>query len=344
MGHTFYRRKLKKDLDISSRKTRGRSLFKDENMPDHLRTKRWKLKREAEKFFKSGDLGRAEKKLLKMLKMHSNDHYALSKLIVMYAEQGRFDEGRKIYETAEERGADGSAVYTAGMVLYHLAGEPEKSRKTFETAVRLGAADYATYSAMLSVYIDLEQAGGVRNIVGLASENNALTPLLLAEAFSFYFEKGMYDEAVDVIESAPKAIREIPRLRLAVMEVYRKRRDYSTAIEAADELIEGLPGENFDDDNYVHARTIRAYCMMHSGREPEAVEEFSELKEKVRNTNVHYPRILCGFIFCKPSLTEGEREHLLADLDFFGVATGRSMQDKIDHAIRIIAKDDKTKA
>jgi tetratricopeptide (TPR) repeat protein len=339
MGKTFYRRNLKKDLKILERKSRPCSLFDDKNKPDSVNTKRNKLKQAIDKYLARGDLKRAEKKLKKILRIDSNDHFALSKLISLYTKQERFEEAEKIYKSAEKRESDAPVAYTSGIVLYYESGKPDKSREIFELAVDRGFADDASYSAMLHVYINTGDAEGVGEVIGLASRNNIPSILLFRDAFDFYFNNGKFDKALEIIESSPALIRESPRMRIAVMEVHRRLKSYESVIELADEFIGGYAKNSFDSDYYIHARTIRAFCYLHSRYGSEALEEFSVLKDNVDRSSVHYPRILCGFVFSKPTLTEAEREHLLADLDFFGIATGESMQDKIDNAIRIISKD-----
>ncbi len=339
MSRTFFLRGLKKELSIREKMSRPTPLFDKDSVPDNLRTRRWKLKHEAERYMKSGDHKKAEKKLLKMLRINSTDHYALSKLIATYTRQGRFDDGKNLYKAAEKRHADGSVIYTSAIVLYYKAGELDNACRVFETAVERKCADYATYSAMLNIYIDLGQADEVKNILGLACKNTTMLSSLFSDTFDFYFNRGLYQEAIDMIENSHSVIRESPRMKLALMEIHRKMKNYDTAIECAEKFISEYPEKDFDDDNYIQAHTIKAYCMIHSGMQNEAADEFSLLIENVSRNNIHYPRILCGFVFCKPALTGEEREHLLADLDYFGVAAGASMQDKIENAMKILSSD-----
>lgn len=335
MGHTFYLRRLKEILKIRSRMTRPRSLFDNENMPDNIRTKRWKLKQEVEKFMKSGDLGRAEKRLRKMLRMRSYDHYALSKLITMYSEQGRFEDGEETYESFEKRSICAPSVYTSAIMLYHRAGKLDKAREVFDTAVATGSADHATYSTMLNIYIDLGMCSEAKAVFDLACKNNVLSVSIFEDMSDAYFRKGRFREAKKLIENSPRAVKSSPVMKLRLFEIQRRLKEYDDAIEGVDAFLSGR-SVDFDDNTYVHARTIRAYCIMHSRKGLEALEEFAILKENVKQDTVHYPRILCGFIFSKPTLTEAEREHLLADLDFFEVATGKSMHDKIKNAAKLI--------
>ncbi len=341
MGKTFYRRNLKKGLEILERKSRPSSLF-DDNNPDNVPTKRGKLKQAIDKYLAAGDLERAEKKLKKILRINSNDYFAISKLISLYTKQGRFEEAEKLYKSAEKRESGAPIAYTSGVVLYYEWGKPDRSREIFELAVERGFADDATYSAMLHVYINTGNAEGVGEIIGLACVNNIPSVLLYSDAFDFYFNNGKFDKALEMIEIAPELIRESPRMRIAMMEVHRRLKNYEDVIELADEFMGEYEEKGFDSDYYINARTIRAFCCLHSRYGLEALEEFSILKDNVDRSNVHYPRILCGFVFSKPTLTEAEREHLLADLDFFGIATGESMQDKIDNAVRLIAGEEES--
>ena len=175
----------------------------------------------------------------------------------------------------------------------------------------------------------------IKSIFERACESNIMcTCQTYFDVLDFYFKAGRYDEVTTMLKIVPELVAEDDRATLFGFEAERKLRKYDDVIEKIDEFLKQYDAEEFDDDNHIRARTIRAYCMMHCGRELDALGEFSILKGKVNRDNVHYPRILCGFVFTRPVLSDSEKEQVLAELDFFKAVVGPSMYDKVVKSIK----------
>lgn len=351
MADTVHTRRLKKGLSERTKrrryKARARSPFNGE-VPNGPKIKHWRYIKETSDKLVNKDAKGAEKTLLKLLKKDPKNEYALSKLISMYTswsklthdEPDRLEDAEQLCEMAMKWGIDSSAVATTVIGLYGAVGKFDKAWAVFENVVDSGFAGATTYNSMMAVCADKDIVKYAGMVFEMAKKNNVIHLSLYMNIITLYYKHGKYTEAEEIIKNAPLAIKNSPRILLDCFEFQRKLKKYEKTIADIDEFLSSYKDEKFDNKDYVHARTIRAYCMMHSGRKEEAAEDFTLLKENVDRTNIHYPRIICGFSFCKPVLTEAEREDLLADLDFFGLATGRSMRDKITNAVKLIEEQE----
>jgi len=351
MTDTVYIRRVKKGLSKRTKRRRYRAQkgYSKKQDPDFPKIKHWEYIKDVYDKGLNKDFKGAEKTVLKLFKKDPNNKYVISKLISMYTswdklvpgESDRLDEAEEICELALKWGICDSSVATAVITLYGAIGKFDKAWAVFENAVSSGFADAPVYNSMMSICMDKPKYAEI--IFDMAKKNSIVHMNLYNKLLAIYYKNGKYTEAEEVINNSPQAIKNSPQIRLEHFELQRKLKKYEKTIEEIDDFLSLYKDEKFHNEDYVHARTIKAYCMMHCGRKDEAIDEFSILKKNVEKTNTHYPRIICGFTFCKSQLTETEREDLLADLDFFGLATGRSMKDKIDNAIKIIeGQEEKT--
>jgi len=351
MTDTVHTRRVKKGLSKRTKRRRYRAqanYFKKQS-PDVPKIKHWAYIKETYDKIMNKDFKGAERTLLKLFKKDPTNEYVLSKLISMYTswnklvldEPDRLEDAEEFCELAMKWGISNSPVATTVIGLYGAIGKFDRAWAVFENAVDSGFADASIYNSMMSVCINNDIVEYAGKVFEMAKKNNVIHVNLYINIINLYYKHGRYIDAEEIIQNAPSAVKDLPRISLERFESQRKLKKYEKTIADIDEFLSLYQDENFDDEDYVRARTIRAYCMMHSGRNDEAVDEFSVLKKNVERTNIHYPRIICGFSFCKPALTEDDRESLLADLDFFGLATGRSMRDKIRKAVKLIEEEDK---
>jgi len=346
MTHTFYYRKNKKGLSSRAKRRRYQAQNSNDLASVERGVRHWKYIKGAYEDLLKKDARGAEKKLLKLLKKDPKNVYALSKLISVYNSwseltggPARLEDAEKLCDKAVRLGIDNTAVASSVISIYGKIDRMDKAWNVFNAAVDGKYADSATYNSMMAVCSSRNDVENAKNVFNMARKNSIEHIYIYSTMILIYFNTRRYTDVIKTTEDAPKVIRDMPSIQMDLFESYRKLKRYERAIKEIDEFLSIYENKSFDDDFYVHARTIRAYCLMHSGRELDALGEFAVLKLNIDKTNVHYPRILCGFIFSKPVLNEVEREHLLADLDFFGLATGKSMEGKIQNAMKMIEKE-----
>ncbi|NYZ77747.1 hypothetical protein H0O02_05550 [Candidatus Micrarchaeota archaeon] len=339
MGRTHFRRNLRRELEIRAKSTKYRPLFDEPDMTNTMNSRRYKLKIKASRHLSENDAKGAEKSLVKMLRRNPKDRYALSKIINLYTDGRRFEDGEKVIESALKRKAADHGVYCSAITLYSMAGKLGKAYELFESAVAGGSADAVLCHRMLTVYTGIGFLEKAEMVFDTAVKNGFGSFLVYAIMTDFYYNRGMYEKTRETIVNAPPILKNSPRFMLMLLEVERKLKNYEKAIIGADELIAKYPKKDFDDEFYVRARTIKAYCMMHSLGKEDATGEFLILKNNVKRNSVHYPRILCGYAFCGPELTGREREQLSAELGLFLHGCRDSVRGKIENAMRLLSID-----
>ena len=231
----------------------------------------------AEHQHKRGDFPGAEKTLLNLLDKDPSFIEAERLLMRTYGGMGKIEEARAVFDRAERRGV--KILYLDMMEIYGKNRKPEAAREIFDMSVKAGSAIMANYQLMADIYIKL----------------------------------GMPSEAGRILETSILTLDFSGTIRLA--EALRKGSRKEEALDLIDSLLEGR-NEDYLDENYVQARVVRAFCLFSLRRENDARREFASLNSNVPRSSVHFPRILCGYIF-SGAFRDSEREEFRALLLFY---------------------------
>ena len=229
-------------------------------------------------------------------------------------------------------------LYTAMMNAYHKNEMVEKAKEIFYKAREKGVCDQQLLANMLHLCLisnelelgkkiskeledEIKKNNGLNgNKALLKNTNGANTKvsyyLLLS---SYYYKEKNYEEIENLLKNADEEIRQNYDIQLTYAESLRKRKKkditdiryysleaYSIANEIASKImqkykdVKNMPPKEYD--NYIRAMIITAYCIKDDKRIEKkdiyALGIFRDLLEKVNEDNIHYARILCGYVFC----------------------------------------------
>ncbi len=225
------------------------------------------------------------------------DPKEISKAAKFLIREKKFIDARNLLKKALERYPNDKYFHSMLIKVYGGLGDINNAREIFNEAVNKGIVNVVTYNSMIDAY----------------------------------YHRKKFDEIEKLISSAPNEIKNAECILLSRLEAMRKQKKYGEVLKQIENLLNNRTFK--EHDSVVLARVIRAYCLKDSNQNGKAIEEFRRLKTKVPKTNIHYPRIICGLVFCH-NVRNNEREQFKNDLEMWSrESTNSSLSYDIKRAL-----------
>jgi tetratricopeptide (TPR) repeat protein len=165
----------------------------------------------------------AETALKKSVELDKSNLAALILLAQVQEQNGHLDDAAGTYETAVRTNPQNAAVYTAFGAFEEHRGAWQKAEQLYQKALDF-QADQATAANNLS-YLMLEHGGDVDTALSLAqvarrgmpNSPNAADTLAWA-----YYQKGIYDSAIELLQDAIKKVPENATYRYHLGSAYQR--------------------------------------------------------------------------------------------------------------------------
>ena len=249
----------------------------------------------------------------------------------------KFKKARDLLETAHQQYPNNKYFYSMLIKVYGALGDINNARKLFDEVVRKGIADVVIYNSMIDAYGKNGRLDEARKLFDEVVRKGIADVVTYTSMIDAYYHKGKFAEIEELISGAPEKIKNDEELILSRLEVMRKQKKYSEVLRQIESLLNNRTFKEYN--SIVLARVIRAYCLKDSGRKDKAIEELRRLKTKVSRTNIHYPRIICGLVFCY-DVHGNESEQFKHDLEMRSRENiSPSLSYDIECALRILKRN-----
>jgi len=268
-----------------------------------------------------------------------NANYNMLRVLVYH---NKIEEAEHLYSEMCEKGQASDRIHYLMLRLYGKNGMKDRLHNTYSKIKgTVGKSDAYLDSLLIlaSRFESVDEAEATFNEVIKENPNDSRLYMVLA---TVYYTHQLYPKIDELIRAAPQEVQNNMGLMLMHAESLRKRKRYSEALKKSRYVVdaiteqyrkEGIIQRYYNENDYVHARVIEAYCLKDDklkGDKTRAIQILRELKKKVSRNNVHYPRILCGIVFCNDVQKE---EH-----EFFRSYLKDSLNKKVGFAKRDIEK------
>lgn len=271
-------------------------------------------------------------------------HILYHAMIRSYGKAGRPEKAAEVFEAALREGAANQTVFCAMAEVHTEARDVAGAESLFEMAWKKSLLCPGIYYYMIDIYCRVCRLGDARRKFEDAVEEGHTNPELFrlmmkvneqygeldeaARVFEMarsmgmadgptsslgqhiYYVAGRFDEALSVFGSLPPEARQSPNVLIDEAEVLRKRKEYGKAVS----ILRGLlDGPVLTEDELHQTKTILAYALKDSGKLVESFFLFEQLVREMPVDSLHFPRVLCGFVFAWQGMRFGRLDEKTLD-------------------------------
>ncbi|MEM4707734.1 MAG: pentatricopeptide repeat-containing protein, partial [Candidatus Anstonellales archaeon] len=206
-------------------------------------------------------------------------------------------------------------------------------------AVKNGIANVVTYNTMIDAYGKRGMVEEAREVFEEAVKKGIANVVTYTTICSLYYLLNRFKDVEDVVSKAPHHIKTNPKIFLIKMEALRKQKEKRWAVvQEISKFLETYPFKVYTDETYVLANTIMAYALKDMERRKEAKKLFENLMENVPLSSIHYPRILCGYVFSTEvsEIDENTKERIITLLEIASRESNGNLLNDINDALSLL--------
>ncbi|MEM2948729.1 MAG: pentatricopeptide repeat-containing protein, partial [Candidatus Anstonellales archaeon] len=244
-----------------------------------------------------------------------------------------------VFDEAVKKRIANVVTYNTMIDAYGKRGMVEKAREVFEEAVKKRIADVVTYTAMIDAYGKNGRVEEAREVFEEAVEKRIADVVTYTTICSLYYSLNRFKDVEDVVSKAQHYIKTNPTIFLIKMEALRKQKEKRWAVvQEISKFLETYPFKVYTDETYVLANTIMAYALKDMERREEAKKLFENLMENVPLSSIHYPRILCGYVFSTEvsEIDENTKKRIITLLEIASRETNGNLLNDINDALSLL--------
>ncbi|MEM2909125.1 MAG: hypothetical protein QW171_03110, partial [Candidatus Bilamarchaeaceae archaeon] len=255
-----------------------------------------------------------------------------------YGKSGMIKEAEGVFDEAKKKKIADIITYSSMIDAYGKSGMIEEAREVFDEAKDKNMADIITYSSMIDAYGKSGMIEEAREVFDEAKDKNMANVVTYTVICSHYYSENKFEKVTEILNGAPKKIKEAPEMFLMEMEALRKQGRREEVIGSLSKFLKEYPTKAYGDERYVQAVVIRAYAQKDSEEKEEAKHAFEDLRKRVPITSIHYPRILCGYVFSHKPYEIKDKERVITLLKMYHRESDGNLRNDIQDALRLLER------